>query len=90
MRRAILLILDSVGIGSAPDASAYGDEGADTIGHIAEFCARRQADREGVRAGPLALPNLVQLAQLAQFGGSFCDFMLSGVSRIKQLAGVRS
>jgi hypothetical protein len=30
------------------------------------------------------------LAQLAQFGGSFCDFMLSGVSRIKQLAGVRS
>jgi phosphopentomutase len=61
MRRAILLILDSVGIGSAPDASAYGDEGADTIGHIAEFCARGHADRKGVRAGPLALPNLVQL-----------------------------
>ena len=33
--RALLLILDSVGCGHAPDAAAYGDEGADTLGHIA-------------------------------------------------------
>lgn len=32
--RALLLVLDSVGIGGAPDAAAYGDEGADTLGHI--------------------------------------------------------
>ena len=32
--RALLLILDSVGCGGAPDAAAYGDEGADTLGHI--------------------------------------------------------
>ncbi len=32
--RALLLILDSVGCGSAPDAAQYGDEGADTLGHI--------------------------------------------------------
>ncbi|MGH6874949.1 MAG: phosphopentomutase, partial [Aestuariivirgaceae bacterium] len=32
----ILLILDSVGIGGAPDAQNFGDEGADTLGHIAE------------------------------------------------------
>ena len=32
--RALLLILDSVGCGRAPDAAAYGDEGADTLGHI--------------------------------------------------------
>ena len=32
--RALLLVLDSVGCGSAPDAAAYGDEGADTLGHI--------------------------------------------------------
>ena len=32
--RALLLILDSVGCGPAPDAAAYGDEGADTLGHI--------------------------------------------------------
>jgi len=34
--RALLIVLDSVGIGHAPDAAAYGDEGADTLGHIFE------------------------------------------------------
>jgi phosphopentomutase len=34
--RALLLVLDSVGVGRAPDAAAYGDEGADTLGHIFE------------------------------------------------------
>jgi phosphopentomutase len=36
MPRAILCILDSFGIGAAPDAADYGDVGADTLGHIAE------------------------------------------------------
>jgi phosphopentomutase len=61
MPRAFLLVLDSVGIGAAPDAASYGDEGADTVGHIAEACARGAADREGLRSGPLRLPNLVRL-----------------------------
>ena len=30
----IVIVLDSVGCGGAPDASAYGDEGADTLGHL--------------------------------------------------------
>jgi phosphopentomutase len=47
--RALLLILDSVGCGHAPDAAAYGDEGANTLGHILD--ARPQ----------LALPNLFAL-----------------------------
>ena len=34
--RALLLVLDSVGIGATPDAAAYGDEGANTLGHIFE------------------------------------------------------
>jgi phosphopentomutase len=34
--RALLLVLDSVGCGGAPDAAAYGDAGADTLGHIYE------------------------------------------------------
>jgi phosphopentomutase len=33
--RAFLIVLDSVGIGAAPDAAAYGDEGANTLGHLA-------------------------------------------------------
>jgi phosphopentomutase len=59
MGRAAILVMDSVGIGAAPDAALYGDEGSDTVGHIAELCSRGQADSE-VRSGPLALPNLVR------------------------------
>jgi phosphopentomutase len=61
MPRALILVLDSVGIGGAPDAGRYGDEGADTVGHIAEACARGEANRDVRRAGPLRLPNLVRL-----------------------------
>ncbi|MBE0701550.1 MAG: phosphopentomutase [Acholeplasmataceae bacterium] len=35
-RRIFLIVLDSLGIGEAPDAKAYNDQGANTIGHIAE------------------------------------------------------
>ena len=36
MKRVIWIVLDSVGAGALPDAAAFGDEGANTIGHIAE------------------------------------------------------
>ncbi len=36
MRRALVLVLDSVGCGFAPDAEAYGDAGANTLGNILE------------------------------------------------------
>ncbi|MBX6424941.1 MAG: phosphopentomutase [Variibacter sp.] len=60
MPRALILVLDSVGIGGAPDARAYGDEGADTVGHLADLCRRGRADSSG-RAGPLRLPTLTRL-----------------------------
>jgi phosphopentomutase len=60
MGRAFILILDSVGIGGARDAHRYGDEGADTVGHIAEACARGETDGRG-RMGPLHLPNLLAM-----------------------------
>jgi phosphopentomutase len=56
MTRAFLIVMDSVGCGGAPDAIAFGDEGANTLAHIAMACARGAAD-EG-RSGPLHLPNL--------------------------------
>ncbi len=59
--RALLIVLDSVGIGGAEDAEVYGDAGADTVGHIAESCAAGAGDREGLRAGPLRLPHLAGL-----------------------------
>jgi phosphopentomutase len=61
MKRALLVVLDSLGCGGAPDAAAFGDEGADTLGHIAEACASGRADRAGLRAGPLAVANLAAL-----------------------------
>jgi phosphopentomutase len=68
--RALILVLDSVGIGFAPDAERYGDVGADTIGHIAAVCARGAADTDE-RAGPLRLPNLARLglAQACEIAG---------------------
>ena len=39
MSRAFLFILDSVGIGGAPDAAQFGDEGACTVGHISDRMA---------------------------------------------------
>ena len=44
--RAIILVLDGVGIGEAPDTAAYGDQGSDTLGNIARA------------VGGLVLPNL--------------------------------
>ena len=64
MARAFLFVLDSFGIGGAPDAREFGDQGADTLGHIAEFCAAGAADRAGLRDGPLSLPNLSVLGLL--------------------------
>ncbi len=61
MVRAFLFVLDSVGIGGAPDAADYGDEGSNTIGHIAKKCAAGEGDGDGVRSGPLRLPNLERL-----------------------------
>ncbi len=54
MSRAIWLVLDSLGLGAAPDAADYGDEGADTFGHIAPACA-------AAPRGPLRLPHFTRL-----------------------------
>ena len=54
MRRVLWFILDSVGIGGAPDAEAFGDQGSDTLGHIAEWFSANENR-------PLRLPNLEAL-----------------------------
>jgi phosphopentomutase len=41
MSRGFVLVLDSLGVGGAPDAAAFGDTGADTLGHIADACDLR-------------------------------------------------
>ena len=54
MARAIILVLDSFGIGATADADKFGDVGSDTLGNIARV--RAESD-----AGPLRLPNLASL-----------------------------
>ena len=44
MGKAVLIVLDSLGIGGAPDASLYNDEGSNTFGSIAMACANADAD----------------------------------------------
>jgi phosphopentomutase len=61
MARAFIILMDSFGVGSSDDAVKYGDAGADTLRHIAEYCAAGKADRANVRSGPLHIPNLVRL-----------------------------
>ena len=61
MARAFLVVIDSVGIGGAPDADQFfngdlPDTGANTVAHIAADCAAGRAEVE--RAGPLRLPVL--------------------------------
>jgi phosphopentomutase len=58
MPRAIVIVLDSFGVGGAPDAGAYGDTGSDTFGHIATACADGRGDMASLRTGLLHLPNL--------------------------------
>lgn len=52
-KRVFTIVIDSMGIGNGKDAAAFGDEGADTFGHIEEA------------AGPLNIPNLEKLGLLA-------------------------
>lgn len=52
MPRALVVILDSLGVGAAPDAVGS-DEGANTFGHIAQWCVDHQR--------PLRIPNLLAL-----------------------------
>jgi phosphopentomutase len=61
MTRAIIGVLDSFGLGASEDAGRYGDIGADTFGHIVEACEKGAADRDGLRRGPLHIPNLLAL-----------------------------
>ena len=48
-KRIFLIVMDSVGIGEAPDAEKFGDKGTDTLGHIAE------------KMGGLNMPNMAKL-----------------------------
>ena len=49
MSRAVLIVLDSVGVGELPDAAEFGDTGTNTVRHVDEYC------------GGLNIPNMKKL-----------------------------
>ncbi|NND45094.1 MAG: phosphopentomutase, partial [Xanthomonadales bacterium] len=53
-RRVVWLVLDSLGVGASADAASFGDDGADTLGHIADTWKAETGK-------PLTLPCLAQL-----------------------------
>lgn len=52
-KRAIIIVLDSFGIGALPDADKFGDAGSDTLGHIDEYATKNNLS--------FNIPNLLQL-----------------------------
>lgn len=87
MARAILLVMDSVGIGGAPDAAKFGDQGADTLGHIAAACAAGAADVPGGRSGPLRIPvmNGLGIARAAEASTSIHP---AGIERVEKPSAI--
>ncbi|MGE0593486.1 MAG: phosphopentomutase [Vicinamibacterales bacterium] len=71
--RVILIVLDGVGIGELPDATAYGDVGSDTLGNLA-------------RRVPLAVPTLraLGLAQVAAIGGPAASAVTGAFGRMQE------
>jgi phosphopentomutase len=57
MRKAIVLVYDSLGVGAMPDAAAYGDEGANTAVHLAQVAGGLNAPV----LGKLGLGNIVPI-----------------------------
>ena len=68
--RVLLIVCDSFGVGEAPDAAAYGDAGANTLGHVA------------AAAGGLRVPNLAAmgLGCLTDVEGVPCDAAVPGAA----------
>ncbi len=85
MTRAFMLVMDSFGIGAAGDAGRFGDEGADTFGHIAAACLSGGVARDG-RSGKLILPNLERLG-LAEAAKASTGHAVAGFERSDGFTG---
>ncbi|TKC19790.1 phosphopentomutase [Robertmurraya kyonggiensis] len=61
-KRIFLVVMDSVGIGEAPDAEKFGDLGSDTLGHIAE----KMNGLNMPNMGKLGLSNIREIKGIAK------------------------
>jgi phosphopentomutase len=78
VKRALILVLDSFGIGATDDAARFGDAGANTLGSIA---------RQRAAAGkPLQLPNLTRLG-LMRAAEQSCGDRPAGTGAVDEVGG---
>ena len=54
MKRVIWIVMDGVGVGEAPDAAQFNDQGSNTLGNLAQSILTQTKN-------PLAIPNLLEL-----------------------------
>ncbi len=73
MSRAIILVMDSFGIGATADADRFGDVGSNTLGSIAR-------ERSASASGPLQLPNLTRLGLMHAAQESAGEFPAGAVT----------
>jgi phosphopentomutase len=78
MSRAFILLLDSFGLGALPDADKYGDAGANTLGHIAQWAA--------AEGKPMSLPNLERIG-LGAAAHKACGAWPAGFHRREGFSG---
>jgi len=79
MKRTVILLLDSFGLGGAEDADKFvgetaegekfNDVGSNTLGHIAQACFEGKCNTQ-YRSGKLHIPNLTRLGLAAALGGT--------------------
>ncbi len=88
MKRVFIIMLDSLGIGSAKDSDKFGDKGTNTLGHIAQYCAENQANSSDffIRQGPLKMPNLEKLG-LGLAAEKSCGELPKGFQSSPELIG---
>lgn len=79
MTRAVVLVLDSFGLGATPDAALFGDVGANTFGHIAAWRA--------AQGRPLHMPNLMALG-LGHAAQAACGEWPAGLTQVRPTGAV--
>lgn len=75
--RAIVIVLDGLGVGALPDAAMYGDEGSDTVGNIAR--------RVGLRVPALRQRGLGEIVELPSVGlRPWAGYVRGGYGRMQE------
>ena len=75
IRRVFIIVLDGAGVGALPDADKYGDQGSNTLGHIAQ----RNKDWRIPNLVSLGLGKLLIIEDTAVAGSGAAGFSLAGL-----------